>query len=155
MIKKSNHKPILGFSDSETVMLDLDNTSFRSARYWAIRTMNYHNLEGLLILKSSTKCYHVVFNRAVCWSENMRIVAWVSLLSGNDKLKTYLIMQCIKESSTLRISNKGEKASPRIVFRFGKQDKQVKEYVSYRRRIKRIIRNMQSRKQEKIETPLS
>ena len=33
-------------------------------------------------------------------------------------------MQCIKESSTLRVSRKKGKMSPRIVFRNGKQDKE-------------------------------
>ena len=28
-------KPILGLTDFETVMLDLDDMSFKSARYWA------------------------------------------------------------------------------------------------------------------------
>ena len=56
------------------------------------------------IIKSSENCYHVVFNRGVSWSENMRIVAWVSLLSHNRGLLRWFVMQCIKESSTLMVS---------------------------------------------------
>jgi hypothetical protein len=150
--KKSNQgNPKIGFSDDETVMLDFDCTIFRIVNYWALRTMRFHKLEGFIILKSSKNSYHVVFNRPVSWKENIRIVAWVSLLSGNEKLKTYLLMQCIKESSTLRVSNKGDKPSPRIVYRYGKQDKQVKEFLSYRREIKRIIRKIQNRKQKTIK----
>jgi len=33
-------------------------------------------------------------------------MAWGALESGSAKLKEYLIMQCIKESSTLRVSKK-------------------------------------------------
>jgi hypothetical protein len=147
--KKSNQgKPTIGFSDNETVMIDFDNTPLEVVKNWAELAMNGFNLEGFIILKSSENSYHVVFNRPVSWSENMRIVAWLSLLSGNEKLKTYLLMQCIKESSTLRISNKGKKQSPRIVFWFGKQDKQIKEFLSYRKEIKTIIRTIQNRKQE-------
>jgi hypothetical protein len=132
-------------------MLDFDNTSFHIVKKWALRTMRFHKLEGLIILKSSKNSYHVVFNRPVLWSENIRIVAWVSLLFRSEKMKTFFIMQCIKESSTLRVSTKGEKPSPRIVFRFGKQDKQIKEFLLSRREIKRIIRTIQNRKQENIE----
>ena len=139
--RKSNQgNPIIGFSDDETVMLDFDNTIFRIVKYWAFRAMCFHKLEGFIILKSSENSYHVVFNRPVSWSENTRIVAWVSLLSGNEKLNTYFLMQCIKESSTLRISAKDEKPSPRIVYRCGKQDKQIKEFLSWRGKIKEIIR---------------
>lgn len=143
MKKKSNQgKPTIGFSDTETVMVDFDNTPLTVVKKWADLAMNGFDLEGFLIFKSSKNSYHVVFNRPVSWSENCSIVAWVALLSGNEKLKTYFLMQCIKESSTLRISSKGKKPCPRIVFRLGKQDKQVKEYLSYRRKIKTIIRNM-------------
>jgi hypothetical protein len=51
-------------------------------------------------------------------------------------------MQCIKESSTLRVSEKREKASPRIVFRYGKQDKQIKGFLDFRDFIKRIERKL-------------
>jgi len=49
-------------------------------------------------------------------------------------------MQGIKESSTLGVSRKGEKPSPRIVFRHGEQRKQVREFLSFRKRIKNIVR---------------
>jgi len=141
--RKSNQdSPTIGFSDDETVMLDFDDTIFRIVKYWAKRTMDFHKLEGFIILKSSENSHHVIFNRPVSWSENMRIVAWVSLLFRSEKLKTYFLMQCIKESSTLRVSNKGDKPSPRIVYRYGKQDKKVKEFLSYRREIKRIIKRI-------------
>jgi len=108
--------PILGYTDTATVKLDFDDTSFRTVRYWAFRTMRWFNLHGFIILKSRANCYHVVFDRAVSWSKNLHIVAWVSLLSRNERVTTYCLMQCIKESSTLRVSPKGEKPSPRIVY---------------------------------------
>jgi hypothetical protein len=129
-------------------MIDFDNTPFKFVKEWALRAMRFHKLDGLIILKSSKNSYHVVFDRPVSWSENMRIVAWVSLLSGNGKLKTYLLMQCIKQSSTLRVSTRGERHSPRIVYRFGKQDKQIKKFLSERRRIKGIIRRIQNKQLE-------
>jgi len=140
--EKWNHNSIIGFTDTETAMLDFDNTPFRDVKYWTLRAMKWFKLEGFIILKSSENNYHAVFNRKVSWSENMRIVAWASLLSHNKKLLEWLQMQCIKEGSTLRVSPKGDKPSPRIVFRHGKQDRQVKEFLSCRDRIKRIIKKL-------------
>jgi hypothetical protein len=79
-------RPVVGYTDNETVMLDFDDTSFRTVRYWALKLMKWFKLEGFIILKSSKNCYHVVFNRKVSWTENMKIVAWVSLQSHKEKL---------------------------------------------------------------------
>jgi len=138
--KLNQARPILGYSDTETVMLDLDDTAFRVVKYWALRTMKWFKLGGFIILKSSEKCYHVVYNRKVSWSENMRIVAWVALLSRIEKLKKWFLMQCIKESSTLRVSPKRTKSSPRIVYRHGRQDEQIRSFLRYRRKIKNMHR---------------
>jgi hypothetical protein len=142
LTEKSKAKPILGLSDTETIMLDFDDTAFKIVKYWASRVMKWFRLEGYIILKSSSGCYHVVFNRGVTWSENMRIVAWVALQSHNKGLQKWFLMQCIKQSSTLRVSCKREKGSPRIVFRFGKQDRQIREFVKKRRLIKVLLNKM-------------
>lgn len=140
--KLSQGKPIFGLTDDEAVMIDFDNVTFRTAKYWAFRTMKWFKLEGFIILKSSEKCYHVVFNRSVDWSENMSIVAWVSLLSHNKGTQNYHLMQCIKRSSTLRISKKEQKPSPRIVYRYGKQDNQIRCFLQYRKLIKDIMKKL-------------
>jgi len=102
----SKADPILGFTDRMTVKLDLDNMSFKSARYWANLVLKKYKLRGYIILKSSKKCYHVVFDRYVRWDENLSVVGWVAILSKSLKLKDYLGMQCIKMSSTLKGSSK-------------------------------------------------
>ncbi len=140
LTEKSKASPILGFSDTETVKLDFDNTSFGDVSYWAIRTMKWFKLRGFVILKSSADCYHVVFDRAVSWSENMRIVAWVALQSHSKSLCKWLLMQCIKGCSTLRVSPKREKPPPRIVYRYGSQDNSVKNFLKYREIIKNMSR---------------
>ena len=101
-------------------------------------------LEGFIILKSSKDCYLVVFNRPVSWSENMRIVTWVCLLSHRMKTERWFLMQCIKQASTLRVSVKNEKRSPRILFHHGKEDKEIKGFLKYRRLIKRIVRKLET-----------
>ncbi len=85
-----------------------------------------------IILKSSGNSYHVVFNRAVSWSRNVHIMCWVALFSGIESLRKFVWMQGIKESSTLRIGPKGDKPRPRIVGRFGNQDKEINEFLNYR-----------------------
>jgi hypothetical protein len=137
--KKSDTKFVLGYTDTETVKLDFDNTSFRDVKYWAFRAMKWFRLKGFIILESSENHYHVVFNRKVSWSENMHRVAWVSLLSHNPMLEKWFLMQAIKEGSTLRVSPKTDKPGPKIVFRYGKQDKQIREFLSYRKLVKKII----------------
>jgi hypothetical protein len=95
LTETSSPKPILGYTDNETVMLDFDDSPFKTIKYWALRTMIWFNLRGFNILKSSVNCYHVVFNRKVSWSENIKIVAWTSLVSRHESLKQWFLMQCI------------------------------------------------------------
>lgn len=131
-----NPKFVIGYTDTETVKLDLDNVSLKQVKYWAFRVMDWFRLEGFIILRSSEKHYHVVFNREVSWKENMKIVAWISLLSHNRMLEKWFVMQCIKQGSTLRISPKRDKPSPRVVFRFGKQDREIGSFLKHRDLIK-------------------
>ena len=143
--KSCQGKPIFGFTDTETVKLDFDNTQFKKVRYWAKRTMRWFKLGGYIILKSSKNSYHVLFDKSVSWAENLKVVAWVALHSQNRGLIKWLIMQCIKQSSTLRISNKNKKHSPRIVYRHGKQDKQIRGFLEYRKLIKKLMRKLETR----------
>jgi len=69
-------------------------------------------------------------------------MAWASMYSKIFELDTWFHMQCIKESSTLRISPKGEKPSPRIVYLEGKQDCRIVEFLKWRKYIKKIIKNV-------------
>lgn len=148
MTEKLNHnnnlKCILRLTDAETVKLDFDKTLFKWVQYWAFRTMKRFKLKGFIILKSSENCYHVVFDREVSWSENVKIMAWVSLLSQHRLLTKWFIMQCIKQASTLRVSRKKQKPSPRIVFRYGSQENQIAEFLKYRRLIKGIVVSLQN-----------
>lgn len=83
-----------------------------------------------------------MFNLSVNWSENMRAVAWVAYLSGNEGLQRWHRMQCIKMKSTLRVGPKNEKLSPRIVIRVGDQDEQIKEFIKLRNGVINILKNL-------------
>jgi hypothetical protein len=125
-----------------TVKLDFDNTPLWLVVYWSMRACLWFKLEGGVILRSSKGSYHVVFNRAVSWDRNLHIVCWVALESQNKSLNKYALMQGIKESSTLRVGPKGEKPRPRIVYRWGKQDGQIKKYLRERREIYKILKSL-------------
>jgi hypothetical protein len=139
--------------DKETVRLDFDCTPLGEVKLWAYRACSWFKLEGFIILRSSMKeyvvkkkdklvyrylkgSYLVVFNRPVRWATNVKIMNWVALESGNADLQRYVRMQCIKKSSAMRVSvkkGKRDKPVPRIVFRFGKQDRQVNKFLESRK----------------------
>jgi hypothetical protein len=104
--------------------------------------MQFFRLKGFLILKSSRNCYHVVFDRQVSWSESLSIIGRIVLMTHHRLLQKWHLMQCIKQSMTLRVSPKGVKPSPRIVYREGCQDGQISEFLKYRRMIKRIMKKL-------------
>ncbi len=144
-------KPNLMFGNwsKKMVMADFDDTYSKVVKYWGFRALNWFHLWGFLVLKSSerifkTRCkgktigykvgnYHLMFDRPVRWEQNLRILNWLLLESGNDGLGRYAIMQAIKRTSTLRIGFKGKKSPPRIVFRYGSQDHQIAIYLDIRR----------------------
>jgi len=135
--------PILGLTDFETIMHDFDDFSVKSTKYWALKANEWFELGGFIILKSSYKHYHVVFDRYVSREENLSVVAWVAILSKSVPMLTYLAMQCIKMSSTLRVAPNPNQAkpAPNLVFRFSCQDHAVKDFLRYRQLIKRIHRS--------------
>jgi len=147
-------EPILGSTDSVTCKLDLDDVSFKSAKYWANKAMERFGLGGYIILKSSKKHYHVVFDRYVSLEDNLSVIGWVAILSKSVPLLRYLAMQCIKKCSTLRVAPKGDKPSSRIVFRFGCQDHAVKDFLRHRRLVKRIYRSVHERKAHALNSYL-
>jgi hypothetical protein len=124
---------VIGFTDRQTVKLDLDGAPFKKALYYAKRVNRWFRLEGYLILRSSKGNYHAVFNKPVTWEKNVRVMAWACFISNfNLALLRWFVMQRIKRSSTLRFGKKREKLRPRIVHRHGHEDKRIAVYLSSR-----------------------
>lgn len=130
---------LLGLTDTETVKLDCDESSFQSVKCLAEKTLKKFNLEGFIILRSSKNNYHIVFNREVDWSENVSIMSWVVLTNKKPKLLKWFLLQCIRKASTLRVGSKGDKSPPRIVFRNGDSASQIRAFLKFRRGIKRFL----------------
>jgi len=143
-LESSPTKFLLGYSSTETVMLDMDDTSLDFVKFWARKVMRFFKLQGFLILSSSSHCFHVVFNRTVSWRENMQIVAWTALRCHNEGLRRWQLMQCRKGSNTLRVGPKGRKPSPKIVYKEGRQDKEIKNYYEFREMISKLIKVLNS-----------
>jgi hypothetical protein len=147
--KPKRIKPIIGYYDTSTPKLDFDGKPFKTVKYWAKVTCKKFKLGGYIILKSSEGNYHVVFDRSVSWEENVMIMCWVSLLVEGKRLKNcpltkYVIMCGIKTVSCLRIGKKKvegkkEKSSPRTVFKFGKQNNEIKNYLQFKKNLRPFL----------------
>ena len=92
-------------------------------------------------LKQSTKLSTLMRLRKVSLFYDFRSHARASIAiqTKHEGLKKWFLLQCRKKSSTLRVGPKGEKPSPRIVYREGKQDGQIAEFHEWRKYIKNII----------------
>jgi len=137
--KKLTPDFVLGYTDTETVKLDLDNMSFDRVEYWARATTKRFRLRGFMILKSSKNSYHVVFDKPVSWVKNVAIVAWVCLMTKHRRLTEWLIMQCIKQASTLRIAPKKQKPTPKIVYCRGTRNHGIASYLAYRKIARTVL----------------
>jgi len=147
----------MGDWDTDTVRLDFDDTALAEVLLWSHRATFFFKLEGFIVLESSHKdyivkqkgrifyrftkrSYLVIFNRSVNWSLNVHIMNWIALESNNENLQRYVRMQCIKETSTVRISKKDRKPIPKIVCCYGLQDKQIKKFLETRKLILNFLR---------------
>ena len=133
---------IIGYTDRETVKLDIDSARYKQVKSAARWLMERYELSDFIILRSSDDNYHVVFNRTVTWEENMHIIGFASYMLRNErggkKSMGWVIMQLIKESSTLRISTKGKKPRPRIIYKEGEQDREIATFRAYREKFGRF-----------------
>jgi hypothetical protein len=109
---------------------------------------------GKIIYKYKLGSYLVVFDRPIRWETNVKVMNWVALLSGNSDLQRYVRMQCIKRSSTNRISEKRSnykvKPIPKVVFRYGKQYRKIQWFLETRKflldSLKRLKKNNEQNK---------
>jgi hypothetical protein len=113
----------IGFTTDRGVMLDLDNMKFRKAKFIAETLVKQYKLEGFLLIKSSEKNYHVVFNRYLSWKTITKIL--FSLYEG----VRYAVFQMKEGQLTLRISKKNNRDRPKILLKVGNTGKLIKDYL--------------------------
>jgi hypothetical protein len=128
----SNPDNVLGYTDRETVKLDMDSMKLSEVMKWAKLACSVYDLTGFMILESSKDSYHVLFDDTVAWSRNVSIMAGLALITKHTPYVTWALLQCRKGCSTLRISPKGEKPTPKIVYKWGNQSDEIPNYFKYK-----------------------
>ena len=113
----------IGFNTHRGLMLDLDNMKYKKALRIAESLLKRHKLEGFLLIRSSSKNYHVVFNRYLSWRTITKI-----LFSLYECVR-WAVFQMKEGQLTLRISKKNGREKPKILFKVGKTDKVIKDYL--------------------------
>jgi hypothetical protein len=149
---------VLGDWDNDIVKVDWDERPIIEVKRFSRLMNERYSLDGYIILQSSTKkrmirdetldhicysyqskSYHTVFNRVVTEKELYGILAWLCLFTKDNKLTTWVLLQEIKETFTLRHGFKGKKNPPKIVYRFGAQDKQIAKFLANRKFILQFL----------------
>jgi len=113
----------IGFNTDRGLLLDLDNMKYKKALRIAETLLKRHKLEGFLLIRSSYKNYHVVFNRYLSWKTITKI-----LFSLYECVR-WAVFQIKEGQLTLRVSKKNGKDKPKIVGHIGKTDKLIKDYL--------------------------
>lgn len=112
----------IGFVTRKGVCLDLDYIAEQSTEKLANYLLEKYALEGYLLIKSSPKHYHLVFNRYLSWNEALQVVFSVY------KAVEWGIWGARRGELTLRLSEKKGKNIPQIVKCVGDADKLISEY---------------------------
>ena len=116
-------------------------SSCRTYKIWNVET----NIEEKVVFKYKTRSYHLVFNRKMKNTAELHsILAWLCLQTKDWDLIMWFLLQCIKQTVTLRTGFKGKTRPPKEVCRFGKQDKMIKKFEDNRQ----FILNFQKRKKK-------
>jgi hypothetical protein len=142
---------VLGDWDNDIGKVDWDERGITETKRFSRLMNERYSLDGFIILESSikkrkirdetldhicysyqSKSYHTVFNRVVTEKELNSILAWLCLFTKDMKLITWFLLQNIKGSYTLRHGFKGKKSHPKIVYRYGNQDKQIVKFLANR-----------------------
>lgn len=127
--------PMLGFTADNGVMFDLDHYKFETVEKIAENFLEQHKLKGYLIIETSKNCYSIIFNKYLKWKDVLTIMGKLYFYLGGRKTAhgrhygEWLILQIIKQASTIRVSPKGNKPKPKLIKIKGKTDGLIKDYL--------------------------
>jgi len=113
----------VGFTTTKGLCLDLDDISEKKAKRLTEFLLKRYKLEGYILIKSSKKHYHVVFNRYLTWKKTLQILVNI------HKCLNWMLWQIKKGEITLRISTKKAKNKPVILLTKGQTDKLISDYL--------------------------
>jgi len=101
--------------------------------------------------ESSPGSYHAVFDKLVDWCENLSYVAHVLINYDLPKLNAWLLNQIRKGYADLRVTPKGGKPTPKIVFRKGSQGNRIQHYENHRVYVEKLIRDLMAEEIARIK----
>ena len=113
----------VAFVTVKGVLLDLDNMTYRKAKCIAEKLLKRFRLEGYLLIRSSHRSYHAVFNKYLSWKKITEV-----LFSMHECIR-YAVQQMQNGHLALRISPKNGKNKPKILIKTGKTNKLIKDYL--------------------------
>jgi hypothetical protein len=113
----------IAFVTVKGVLLDLDNMTFRKAKWIAETLLKKFRLEDYLLIRSSRRSYHAVFNKYLSWKKITEV-----LFSMHECIR-YAVQQMQNGHLALRISKKNGKNKPKILLKVGKTDKLITDYL--------------------------
>jgi predicted kinase len=114
---------VVGFMTNKGLIMDLDNVTYRKVKWLAQHLCRQYKLEGYIIVLSSPRSYHLIFNRYLQW----RVIT--KILFRQYETLRWAVFQMQSGYLTLRISKKNGENKPKIVFKTGKTDKLIAEYM--------------------------
>jgi len=131
---KNNYNGIVGFTTSNALLLDLDGTTLTETKTIANTYLERFNLGGYQIMRSSQNNYHIIFNNYFEWKDVCTMLTKICWMFHYHKhgskphLTNWVILQIVKQSCTLRISEKGKKKPPKLICTKGKTDRLINDY---------------------------
>jgi len=114
---------VVGFMTDRGLIMDLDNMTYRKVRWLARTLCREHKLEGYIIVRSSERSYHLIFNRFLTWK------TITTILGKMWEAQRWFVFQLREGYLTLRVSTKNGKNKPKIVFKTGKTNKLIADYM--------------------------
>lgn len=122
----------VAFVTVKGVLLDLDNMTYRKAKWITETLLKKYRLEGFLLIRSSRRSYHAVFNRYLSWKKITEV-----LFSMHECIR-YAVQQMQNGHLALRISPKNGKNKPKILIETGKTDKLIKDYLEVYEKFQKV-----------------
>jgi hypothetical protein len=130
---------IMAYSNRDTVMLDLDDVDLEKAKAICDDLLDTYSLGNYCIAESSPGSHHAVFDRRVDWCEKLSYVAHVLLKNDLPKLNAWLLNHIRKGYMDLRVTPKGGKTTPKIVYRKGSKGNRIQHCENHRAWIEDLI----------------
>lgn len=118
-------KPYIAFMTYKGLCIDLDDITYEKVLKVCERLLKKHGLEGYLIVESSPKHYHAIFNRPIEWRTIMQILFRFRKMS----IEAWAKRQAQKGFLALRVNDAKHGIQPKPIKQKGETDKLISAYL--------------------------